>query len=216
MNNIQDKLDEVFLAFTQADSSTTRKYGGTGLGLAISSRLVELLGGDITVDSQEGSGSTFTFYIKALAQSVGRKSKGHTSSLEELAFDELPKVLIVEDDLANYTLANKILGRFDLPVDWAKNGLEAVDAVKHGDYDLVYMDLQMPEMDGISATREIKGLGLKKIPYIIALTANALEASRRACMDVGMEDFVTKPVSMSTLKASLIRFQNYHTEAANS
>ncbi|MGJ8652296.1 MAG: ATP-binding protein [Opitutaceae bacterium] len=203
----EDKLDEIFLAFTQADSSTTRKYGGTGLGLAISSRLVELLGGEITVESHEGSGSTFTFFIRSLVESVARVNKRHVLPHDELAFKDLPKVLIVEDDVANYTLADKILGRFGLSADWARNGIDAVDAVQSGDYDIVYMDLQMPKMDGVSAVRKFKELGLKKMPYIIALTANALEESRAACMAVGMQDFVTKPVSKEMIKASLIRFQ---------
>lgn len=203
----REKLDQVFLAFTQADSSTTRKYGGTGLGLAISSRLVELLGGEITVDSHEGSGSMFTFYIKPLAEPTGHERPGHVLLHEELAFSELPKVLIVEDDLANYTLVRKLLGRFGLSVDWVENGLKAVHAVQHGEYDLVYMDLQMPEMDGITAVREINKMGLEKEPYIIALTANVLDESRNACVEVGMRDFVTKPVSKDMIKASLIRFQ---------
>jgi CheY-like chemotaxis protein len=128
---------------------------------------------------------------------------------QELNFETLPQVLLVEDDVANYTLASKILGRFGLSVDWAKNGLEAVDAVKLKQYDLVFMDLQMPVMDGIEATIQIHQLGLAKQPYIAALTANALSESRNACAQAGMQDFITKPVSGEALRVALLRFQEH-------
>lgn len=205
----EDKLKEVFLAFTQADSSTTRKYGGTGLGLAICSRLVELLGGEITVDSREGAGSTFTFYFRSMGDSMSALKPEVDDLEQELVFAQIPKVLVVEDDVTNYTLANKILGRYGLSVDWAKDGREAVLAVKDGDYDLVFMDLQMPEMDGVEAAHAINEMALSHPPYIAALTANALEESRVACDDAGMHDFITKPVSADTVKAALRRFKKY-------
>ncbi|MDP4880395.1 MAG: ATP-binding protein, partial [Opitutales bacterium] len=204
-----NKLSDVFLAFTQADSSTTRKYGGTGLGLAISSRLVELLGGEISVESTEGLGSKFTFYIRNLEGSAHGSDDNRSYANQELNFETLPQVLLVEDDVANYTLASKILGRVGLSVDWAKNGLEAVDAVKLKQYDLVFMDLQMPVMDGIEATIQIHQLGLAKQPYIAALTANALSESRNACAQAGMQDFITKPVSGEALRVALLRFQEH-------
>lgn len=203
----EDKLSDVFLAFTQADSSTTRKYGGTGLGLAISSRLVELLGGEISVESTEGLGSNFTFYIRNLEGGANKSDDNSSYAKRELKFETLPRVLLVEDDVANYTLASKILGRFGLSVDWAKNGLEAVEAFKKKQYDLVFMDLQMPVMDGVEATTQIRQLRLEKEPYIAALTANALSESRNACAQAGMQDFITKPVSSEALKAALLRFQ---------
>lgn len=205
-----DKLDEVFLAFTQADSSTTRKYGGTGLGLAICSRLVELLGGEISVESQEGVGSNFTFYIQNLAEPIDANMAEQELLNDELKFDIMPKVLVVEDDPTNYTLANKILGRYGIEVDWAKDGQEAVEVVEKGDYDLIFMDLQMPEMDGVSAAYAIQELGLRHPPYIAALTANALAESRFACEKAGMQDFVTKPVSGEAIKTALIRFKQHY------
>lgn len=205
----ENKLGDVILAFTQADSSTTRKYGGTGLGLAISSRLVELLGGEISVESTEGLGSKFTFYIRNLEGSANGSDDNRSYAKQELKFETLPEVLLVEDDVSNYTLASKILGRLGLSVDWAKNGLEAVDAVKLKQYDLVFMDLQMPVMDGVEATIQIHQLGLTKKPYIAALTANALSESRNACAQAGMQDFITKPVSGEALKVALLRFQEH-------
>ncbi|MGJ8641566.1 MAG: ATP-binding protein [Opitutaceae bacterium] len=206
----EDKLEEVFLAFTQADSSTTRKYGGTGLGLAISSRLVELLGGEINVQSQEGVGSTFTFFIQNLAEPLPNESISPKRLNDELTFEVVPKVLVVEDDSTNYVLTKKIFGRYGISVDWAKNGLEALDAVKAVDYDLVFMDLQMPEMDGVTAAHAIQNLDLERMPYIAALTANALEESRLACVDAGMRDFITKPVSSDAIKGALIRFKKHY------
>ena len=207
----QDSLDQVFVAFTQADSSTTRKYGGTGLGLTIGSRLVEMLGGEINVVSKEGMGSTFTFYIRNLVNHQSRLKLTRAPTVYELDFEVSPKIMVVEDDVANYTLAKKILERFGLSVDWAKNGVEAVEYVKHADYDFIFMDLQMPELDGISATYAIHEICRErpKSPYIAALTANTMAETRKDCEEAGMRDFITKPISGETIKASLIRFQQY-------
>lgn len=205
----QNKIEEVFLAFTQADSSTTRKYGGTGLGLAISRRLVEMMGGEITVESVCGQGTTFTFFVEELMV-AGLEPSDQPMALDdagELRFDALPRVLVVEDDPTNYKLTTKILDRYGLSAHWARNGREAVDLMHQEGYDLIFMDLQMPELDGIGASYEIReGFSVADQPYIIALTANAMGETRDACRDAGMDDFITKPVTMEAIKLALQRF----------
>ena len=205
------KIDEVFLAFTQADSSTTRKYGGTGLGLAICRRIVEMLGGQIEVQSVLGKGTTFSFFIEESATSGESELVIPERDLESetLNFDVKPVVLLVEDDPTNHKLASKILDRLELTADWAKDGQEAVDRVREKVYDIVFMDLQMPELDGIAATYEIRDdSNLDHQPYIIALTANALGETKAACGDAGMDDFITKPVTVDDIKVALLRYQD--------
>lgn len=206
----EHKKEDVFLAFTQADSSTTRKYGGTGLGLAISRRIVEMLGGEISLQSEFGEGTTFTFYILEpdTSSDADASLDKNDISEEELHWDESPTVLIAEDDPNNHKLTSKILQRLGLRTQWAKNGREAVDMVKASHFDLIFMDLQMPELDGIAATYEIRQvLSPDSQPYIVALTANALGETREACKDAGMEDFITKPVTLEDIKVGLFRYQ---------
>ncbi|MGZ0654029.1 ATP-binding protein [Coraliomargarita sp. W4R53] len=205
----QDKMEDVFFAFTQADSSTTRKYGGTGLGLAISRRIVEMLGGEISVESEHGQGSTFTIFIEEVvaAEDSGSIVSTDVSGSDELKFKSLPRILVAEDDPTNHKLTTKILERFGLQTEWAKNGREAVEMVSAHGFDIILMDLQMPELDGIGATYEIREqLPVAEQPYIMALTANALGETREACRDAGMNDFVTKPVTMDDLKIALLRY----------
>jgi CheY-like chemotaxis protein len=202
-------MDDVFLAFTQADSSTTRKYGGTGLGLAICRRLVEMLGGEISLTSEHGKGSTFTIYIEdaEISEADARLVPEISSDDVELKFESIPRILVAEDDPTNYKLTTKILERLGVPAQWAKNGREAVDMVRSDGFDIIFMDLQMPELDGIGATYEIREeLPVVEQPYIIALTANALGETREACRDAGMDDFVTKPVKLEDLKMALLRY----------
>jgi CheY-like chemotaxis protein len=206
----EDKQEEVFLAFTQADSSTTRKYGGTGLGLAICRRIVEMLGGEISVESQFGQGATFTLYIvesDALPDSEDLTGDAIEAS-QELSLAPQPSILIAEDDPNNHKLTSKILQRYGLSAQWVKNGREAVELVRSDSIDLIFMDLQMPELDGIGATYEIREtLPQNAQPYIVALTANALGETREACRDAGMDDFVTKPVAMEDIRLALLRYQ---------
>ncbi|MEO0509858.1 MAG: ATP-binding protein [Verrucomicrobiota bacterium] len=207
----KDKQRDVFLAFTQADSSTTRQYGGTGLGLAICSRIVEMLGGTIELDSTLGKGSTFTFSFCDLDDLILKPESSDKDSSVNLPLDVEKglAVLVAEDDPTNFKLTSKLLGRHGLIPDWAKDGRQAVDMALGKDYDLILMDLQMPDLDGVAASREIRAAyDGRDQPYIAALTANALGESREACMEAGMEDFITKPISSADMKAALFRFKN--------
>lgn len=206
----EEKLALVFEAFTQADSSTTREYGGTGLGLAICRRLANLLGGDIEVESRIGEGSCFTFYVRDLYQDVERQSSLDFVEESAIEFPHPIKTMAVEDDSINYKLIEKLLDGFGIEVDWARDGLEAIKRVEAEDYDLIFMDLQMPEVDGIEATHRIRDLCMnRKQPYISALTANTVGNVRERCMEAGMQDFITKPISRDTMRKSLLKYKAY-------
>jgi two-component system, sensor histidine kinase len=200
----------LFRSFQQADESTTRKFGGTGLGLAISKQLTELMGGGIGIDSVPEQGSTFWFTVPlvraaALQQTQVQAQENRTSYQA--------RILLVEDNRVNQLVAVGMLGKFGLKPDIANNGLEAVAAVERNDYDLVFMDCQMPELDGYMATQRIRALGLgsvRPLP-IVAMTANAMEADRERCTVAGMDDYLSKPVSMNTLGQML---QKWLTEKA--
>ena len=199
--------ERIFHAFEQADASTTRKYGGSGLGLAISQKLVLLMGGEIGVESRLGEGSTFWFscaFNKA-ADSI------KATTLEEDKTMEAPgnagkvkagaRILLVEDNEINQEVAKSILEDFGLSVEVASDGEEAVNRAKDHDFDLILMDMQMPVMNGLDASKQLRLLG--KIMPIIAMTANAFVEDQRNCLDAGMNDFLTKPVHPDRMLATL-------------
>ena len=202
----QEALDTLFNAFTQADGSTTRKYGGTGLGLAIVSQLVDMMGGTLGVESEEGKGSAFWFIasFQCSDEAVETVEQSESNS-EQLQLDA--KVLLVEDNQINQMVAMKMLQKVGLKAVLANNGVEALEKLKEQSFDLVLMDCQMPEMDGFDATREIRkqdiqALHDKPLP-IIAMTANVMSGDRERCLEVGMDDYIGKPVQRDKLESVL-------------
>ena len=204
-----DKLEKIFDKFTQADGSITRRYGGTGLGLTITRRLVEMFGGKIWVESMEGHGSKFFVRIPL---EVALKPKRATvedkvNGSEKISFDgRSPQILLVEDNAVNQKVVLAILSKRGFHVEVASNGLEAIAALQKDVFDLVLMDVQMPYMDGIEATRKIREEhGLHELP-IIAMTAHAMTGDREKCIKAGMNDYVSKPVNPNTLVHTIMRY----------
>ncbi len=208
----QSRLDRLFKAFSQADSSTTRVFGGTGLGLAISKQLVELMGGSIGVASNVGEGSTFWFTVgvecrtarKAPAASPvpAAPSSAALPPSSGQPSPAAPRILLAEDNDINQIVAREILTKAGFACDIVADGWAAVEAVEQGRYDLVLMDCEMPVMDGFEATRQIRdrerARNLPRLP-IVALTANAMTADRQQCLDVGMDAYVCKPIDVREL-----------------
>lgn len=197
----EENQAKIFESFSQEDSSTTRKFGGTGLGLSISKRLSKMMGGDLSVKSKLGEGSTFTTEIvleiadeniNLAAQSAGKINNFHGT------------VLLVEDNAVNKKIATKILQKMHLDVQTADNGQEALDMCHSHNYDLIFMDVMMPVMDGLEATSKLRGEG-NKTP-IVAMTANAFEEDKRKCLDAGMDGFLTKPLKKTEIILELDRF----------
>lgn len=196
-----DVQKRLFTAFTQANSSTTREYGGTGLGLAISSMLVQLMGGRIWLDNQQKCGSLFRFTFKAEPVDVIFKQvKREENTFIDMSF---LRVLLAEDHQINRLLVTKILSRVNITPTLACDGLEVLDCINKEIYDVVLMDLQMPNMDGLTAAKQIRANMNIKQPYIIALTANAFAEDRINCYEAGMNDFISKPISIEGLVNAL-------------
>lgn len=199
----------LFTAFEQADGSLTRKYGGTGLGLAISKRLVKLMGGDIGVTSHLGLGSTFWLTVRLFkATPLAPKAKPPSQSTEEKFRAQFPgaHILLAEDEPFNQTVFCELLEDVGFQVDIAADGSQALSLAQQRSYDLILMDMQMPKMNGLEATIAIRQLsGYEKTP-ILAVTANAFETDRQACLEAGMNDHISKPVNIENFYATLLKW----------
>ena len=197
----QDKISSIFESFNQASNETTRKFGGTGLGLTITRRLIELQGGSIKVESEVEKGSKFSFFIqfKKVKKGIVRTVK---LKKEKLSPDFLKDItiLLVEDNELNQLLAIKVFEKFDKTIDIADNGKIAIDKIEKNNYDIILMDIQMPEMDGIELTKYIRAsVGPKSNTPIIALTAHATVIEEKRCLDNGMNDYLSKPFDFNEL-----------------
>jgi CheY-like chemotaxis protein len=213
-----EKQSLIFNPFAQADASITRKYGGTGLGLAICSRLVDAMGGSMSVESRPGKGATFHFTVPlGVASTIEHPALAPAAAGAECRPAAVPQqsqprparplnVLLAEDNAVNQKLAVKLLEKHQHTVDVVGNGREAVDAAQRTAYDIVLMDLQMPDMGGIEACtliRAAEGRG-RHLP-IVAMTAHAMQSDRDLCLAAGMDGFITKPIRVDQLMAEMAR-----------
>jgi len=205
----EDKLKIIFEDFSQADSSVTRNYGGTGLGLSISRRLVRMMGGEIRVESRPAHGTMFSFSLWFEAGSgQSRELKAPIGRGGALSTSRPLHLLLAEDNELNLQVATRMLHLLGHTTDTAHNGVRAVEMGKAGGYDLIFMDMQMPELDGLEAARELRKAGVT-IP-IIALTANAMKGDREQCLTAGMDEYITKPLSLDIIKQALAMFTGFN------
>jgi len=198
----------IFDSFSQVDDSISRTYGGTGLGLAISKSLVAQMGGALSVESELGHGATFHFTIPAQAVAECFQSSGRKPAAADMALTDLPalRVIVAEDNPVNRAVALAFLSRLGYEADSAVNGIELLAALSRVVYDVIFMDMQMPEMDGIEATRRVRrDWPPDRQPCIIAMTAAAFPEDRARCLEAGMEDYISKPVDLLELAAALRR-----------
>ncbi|MDQ0173179.1 response regulator [Paenibacillus tundrae] len=206
-----DKVDRLFQPFSQLDTSMTRKYGGTGLGLAICRTLVEMMGGHIYLDTSEKRGATFVFTIQAqrYVETDFVVGGGDEQPSDVKNYEHQPRVLIVDDHPINQKLMSIMLSKLGFVSDMAEDGQKALDMVlEHPKYDYIFMDLQMPVMDGLECTKVIRErLPQTEQPVILAMTANVMEGIQQRCSAAGMDDYISKPVKMGSVKQKLSRFQ---------
>ena len=211
----EEKLKAIFDSFRQVDSSISRKYGGAGLGLAITKKLLELMKGDIDVKSQEGIGSTFVFYITTQicdppeeADSYNSIPKPAGQNFNYKLGELYPlKVLVAEDNQINQTVVEGIMAKMGFPIKIAQNGLEVLENLEAEPFDLIFMDIQMPQMDGITSTKRIiEKYGKEEKPVIIAMTANAMAGVREEYLAAGMDDYISKPFQLEDLERMIVKW----------
>jgi PAS domain S-box-containing protein len=205
-----ERMNRLFQSFSQVDSSTTRQYGGTGLGLVISKRLAEAMGGHMWVESEPGKGSTFCFTIVVSACDSSYKDKEVPETAVPVTSLDTPRqdlrILLAEDNAINQKVALRMLQRLGYSAGVAGNGHEVLAALQQQAYDIILMDVQMPQMDGLTATQLIRQNNtLQQRPYIIALTANALKGDRERFLEAGMDDYLSKPVRLEALAAAIAK-----------
>lgn len=202
----KDKLDEIFERFNQGEDSTTRNYGGTGLGLSIVKKLILLQDGAIEVNSEQGKGTTFNFYIpyEIAKEQLNTIPTFNSNQYKDISNKAL-RVLVVDDNAINQSLMKHLLSQWNINFHISSNGLEAVEYLKNNDSDLVLMDLQMPQMDGYTATQQIREILNLDVP-IIAMTAHALPGEREKCMSRGMNEYISKPIKEEELFKLILNF----------
>ena len=201
----EDKQKLLFKAFTQVDSSTTRQYGGTGLGLQISKRLVELMGGHIEVSSEPDVGSTFSFTLALKRGSHPQQAAAHEQPHSKLPNEQIC-ILVAEDNRTNQMVVGAMLKRLGYQYEIFDDGQQAIDAIDLKKYDLVLMDCQMPILDGFAATKAIRSNDTLTDLPVIALTAGVTAQEQQQCYDAGMNDFLSKPITMEVLKNTLLKW----------
>ena len=197
----QNRLHELFQPFIQVDTSLTRRFGGTGLGLAITRNLIGLMGGSLAAESQPGAGSRFWFTL-ALAQPALEAATERPAPPPELALHGL-RVLLAEDNAVNQLIARRAIEKTGASVQLAVDGLQALQSALEGAFDVILMDVQMPHLDGLEVTRRIRKEPLPSQPYIVALTAHAIEGYREICLEAGMNSYLTKPLQLDALRRVL-------------
>lgn len=199
----EDRIDRLFQSFSQVDASTSRCYGGTGLGLAISKRLVKMMGGDIRVESRVGEGTTFEFTFSAGIAADAEFAIETTNSGNPKGL----KILVAEDNKVNQMVTMRMLQKLGCRAELACDGASAVKSVQENSYDIVLMDVNMPDVDGLEAARRIRGMpAARSCVPIVALTASATNEDRSACLAAGMNDYLSKPIEIQALRRALDRW----------